>query len=135
MAAQAQLKRPAVGFLWDHSVQGRAILPGAAMFEMTMAFGKVVQFSSAAIPQAQSSLDLILIPIMELRAKSNSRACKKHGTGLQVLHGMEATGNEVAVASGAMPTPFVLSPTGQPVATSRIHLASGTAEVRRRMAA
>ena len=40
MAAQAQLKRPAVGFLWDHSVQGRAILPGAAMFEMTMAFGK-----------------------------------------------------------------------------------------------
>ena len=41
VAAQAQLKRPAVGFLWDHSVQGRAILPGAAMFEMTMAFGKV----------------------------------------------------------------------------------------------
>ena len=41
VAAQALLKRPAVGFLWDHSVQGRAILPGAAMFEMIMAFGKV----------------------------------------------------------------------------------------------
>ena len=42
VAAQAQLKRPALNFLWDHSVQGRTILPGAAMFEMAMAFGKVI---------------------------------------------------------------------------------------------
>ena len=41
VAAQAQLKRPALGFLRDHSVRGRTILPGAAMFEMAMAFGKV----------------------------------------------------------------------------------------------
>ena len=55
--------------------------------------------------------------------------------GLQVLHGAETIGNEVAVASGAIPTPFVLSSSGQPVATSRIYLASGTAEVRRGTAA
>ncbi len=48
MAAQAQLKRPAVGFLWDHIVQGRPILPGAVMFEMTMAFGKVSHEQSLA---------------------------------------------------------------------------------------
>lgn len=41
MVAQAQLKRPALDFLWDHIVQGRAILPCAALFEMAMAFGKV----------------------------------------------------------------------------------------------
>ena len=41
MVAQAQLKRPALDFLWDHIVQGRAIQPGAALFEMAMAFGKV----------------------------------------------------------------------------------------------
>lgn len=55
--------------------------------------------------------------------------------GLQVLHGAETIGNEVVVASGAIPTPFVLSSSGQPVATSRIYLASGTAEVRRGTAA
>ncbi len=54
---------------------------------------------------------------------------------LQVLHGMETVQNEVAVASGAIPSPFVLSSSGQPVATSRIHLASGTAEVRYKTAA
>ncbi len=54
---------------------------------------------------------------------------------LQVLHGTETVQNEVAVASGAIPLPFVLGTSGQPVATSRIHLASGTAEVRRGTAA
>ena len=41
VVAQAQLKRPALAFLRDHSVLGRIILPGAAMLEMAMAFGKV----------------------------------------------------------------------------------------------
>jgi acyl transferase domain-containing protein len=41
VAVQAQLERPALGFLWDHTVQGRTILPGAAMCEMAVAAGKV----------------------------------------------------------------------------------------------
>ena len=41
VVAQAQLKRPALNFLRDHIVQGRTILPAAAMFEMAMALGKV----------------------------------------------------------------------------------------------
>ena len=34
--------RPAMAYLMDHRVQGRAILPGAAMFEMAVAAGKVL---------------------------------------------------------------------------------------------
>lgn len=49
---------------------------------------------------------------------------------LQVLHGMETVESGVAVASGAIPSALVLSSSGLPVATSRIHLASGAAEVR-----
>ena len=41
VCTQAQLRRPALAFLRDHSVQGKIILPGAAMLEMAMAFGKV----------------------------------------------------------------------------------------------
>ena len=46
VAVQAQLGRPALGFLWDHTVQGRTILPGAAMCEMAVAAGKVRTFST-----------------------------------------------------------------------------------------
>ena len=41
VAVQAQLGRPALSFLWDHTVQGRTILPGSAMCEMAVAAGKV----------------------------------------------------------------------------------------------
>lgn len=41
VVVQAQLGRPALSFLWDHTVQGRAILPGSAMCEMAVAAGKV----------------------------------------------------------------------------------------------
>ena len=41
MAVQAHLGRPGLAWLWDHCVQGRSILPGAAMLELAMAAGKV----------------------------------------------------------------------------------------------
>ena len=41
VCSHAQLRRHAWAFLRDHSVLGKIILPGAAMLEMVMAFGKV----------------------------------------------------------------------------------------------
>ena len=52
VVAQAQLRRPALAFLRDHSVQGRIILPAAAMLEMAMAFGKVVLSVHISLPFA-----------------------------------------------------------------------------------
>lgn len=53
---QAALNRPALSYLWDHRVQGRAILPGAAMFEMAVAAGKVSP--SYMAPPAMTALYL-----------------------------------------------------------------------------
>ena len=41
--------RPAVAYLMDHRVQGRTILPGAAMFEMAVAAGKVLPVTIRAL--------------------------------------------------------------------------------------
>ena len=130
VVAQAQLKRPALAFLRDHSVQGRIILPAAAMLEMAMAFGKVA-FSV-----------YISLPFAALYGQAD-KPCTGNRQGThwltdvfqclyswaQVLCGMGKVYNEVAVASGAMPGPFVLSSPGQPEAQSRVNLASGVAEV------
>lgn len=44
---QALLGRPSLAFLWDHTVQGRTILPGAVMCEMVVAAGKVPSHCSS----------------------------------------------------------------------------------------
>lgn len=130
VVAQAQLRRPALAFLRDHSVQGRTILPAAAMLEMTMAFGKV------------ASSVYISLPFATLYGQADE-PCTGNMQGThwltgvfqcllswaQVLCGMGKVYNEIAVASGAMPAPFVLSSPGQPEAQSRVNLASGLAEV------
>ena len=38
--------RPAMAFLMDHRVQGRALLPGSVMFEIAIAAGKVLPVTS-----------------------------------------------------------------------------------------
>ena len=52
VVAQAQLRRPALAFLRDHSIQGRIVLPAAAMLEMAMAFGKVALSFYISLPFA-----------------------------------------------------------------------------------
>ena len=53
VAVQAQLGRPALSFLWDHSVQGRTILSGSAMCEMAVAAGKVGTWPTLQLPVEQ----------------------------------------------------------------------------------
>lgn len=49
---------------------------------------------------------------------------------LQVLFGMETVECEVALTSAAIPAPMVLDLTSNPVATLRVNLHTGMAEVR-----
>ncbi len=40
---QCLITRPALAYLWDHSVLGRSVLPAAALWEMALAAGKVIR--------------------------------------------------------------------------------------------
>ena len=130
VVAQAQLRRPALAFLRDHSVQGRPILPAAAMLEMAMAFGKVAFSVYISLPFAAlyGQTDEPCTGNLQRHILAH-RCVSKPYPWTQVLCGMGKVHNEVAVASGAMPAPFVLSSPGQPEAQSRVNLASGVAEV------
>lgn len=124
--AQAELKRPALSFLWDHSVQSRVILPGAAMFEMAIAFGKVRCLSNDVPNIGDPSA---MIQRKRRRAFLRGMSFCVSFLCLQVLFGIETVQNEVALASGAIPSALVLSSSVHPVALTRISLASGLTEV------
>ena len=62
---QAALEGPALAYLWDHTVQSRPLLPGAAMFEAAHAAAArllVDASSSSAVPAAASALSGVSIP-------------------------------------------------------------------------
>lgn len=148
MAVQAQLERPALGFLWDHTVQGRTILPGAAMCEMAVAAGKVRTL--AAFPSVHHSARLThtrvyvvifidwsfsyiiiwLLPVHPAFLLLCPLQLHNIQIHLQVLFGMETVECEVALTSAAIPAPMVLDLASNPVATLRVNLHTGMAEVR-----
>ncbi len=114
----ALLGRPGLAWLWDHAVQGRAILPGAAMLEMATAAGKArcmlwIQLAKRQKDDPQATV---------MRSETTERLP-------QVLFSTETLENEVALCSAAIPAPLVLNSAGLAVATARIDLRSGTAEV------
>lgn len=67
----ARLDAPALAFLWDHQVIGRALLPATAFFEASLAAGSLLKLDESAGRLALSSANLSS-PLLLSMQKKNS---------------------------------------------------------------
>jgi hypothetical protein len=77
---QCDLRSPAVAYMWDHQVAGTAIFPGAGMFEVAAAAGKLLRGAlaneSAALTGAVMPEPLVLPSRQALAAQPQQVLCK-----------------------------------------------------------
>lgn len=124
---QVVLHAPALAHLWDHQVQGRALLPGAAMFEAAVAAGTLLLGSAEPTPAASAGLVLagVSIPAPCVLPDSGSglsssavlTTAVEQATGRVALHGFTAA-HLVGCFARSAGAPA-------PAAISSSHLATG----------
>lgn len=99
---QARLQVAALAYLWDHRVQNRALLPGAAMLETAVAAGMLLMPSKGEAAVALASISIPAPLILYDRSGSGSPAHSiVLGTTVDAASGRLAVGSTSAAGTGA----------------------------------